>query len=50
MGYVLPRDFLSILEGTFPSGQMARELCHNKLCNDKWLLFLEEEVKVTENS
>ncbi len=45
MGLVLPRDVLAILEGTFPKGQVARELCSSKECNDKWLKFLEEESK-----
>lgn len=45
MGFVLARDFLAILEGTFPKGQVARELCSSKACNDKWLKFLEDEAK-----
>lgn len=43
MGFVIPRDALALLEGAFPEGQVPRELCPSKECNDKWLKFLEEE-------
>lgn len=46
MVYVLARDFLAIIEGTFPAGQVARELCPKKECNDKWLNFLELETNI----
>jgi len=45
MGYVLPRDALILLEGTWDFATMGypRELCPSYICMDKWNKELKEE-------